>query len=33
MLVDSVLVAARVVVMFVVFAPVLMWRDLETRPK
>jgi len=31
--VDSMLVAASVVVMFAVFAAVLMWGDLQTRPK
>ena len=31
--VDSMLVAASVVVMFVVFAAVLAWGDWQTRPK
>jgi len=31
--VDSMLVAASVVLMFTVFAAVLMWGDLQTRPK
>ena len=31
--VDSMLVAASVVVMFVVFAAVLAWGDLQTRTK
>ncbi len=31
--VDSMLVAASVVLMFVAFAAVLMWGDLQTRPK
>jgi hypothetical protein len=31
--VDSMLVAAGVVVMFVVFAAVLAWGDFQTRPK
>jgi hypothetical protein len=31
--VDSMLVAASVVVMFVAFAAALMWGDLQTRPK
>lgn len=31
--VDSMLVAASVVLMFVVFAAVLAWGDLQTRPK
>jgi hypothetical protein len=31
--VDSMLVAAGVVLMFAVFAAVLMWGDLKTRPK
>jgi hypothetical protein len=31
--VDSMLVAASVVLMFVVFAGVLAWGDLQTRPK
>jgi hypothetical protein len=31
--VDSMLVAASVVVMFVAFAAVLMWGDFQTRPK
>jgi hypothetical protein len=31
--VDSMLVAASVVMMFVVFAAVLAWGDLQTRPK
>ena len=30
---DSMLVAAAVTVMFVVFAAVLMWGDLQTRPR
>ena len=30
---DSMLVAAGVVLMFVVFAAVLAWGDLQTRPK
>jgi hypothetical protein len=31
--VDSMLVAASVVMMFVVFAAVLAWGDFKTRPK
>jgi len=31
--VDSMLVAASVVLMFVVFASALAWGDLQTRPK
>jgi len=31
--VDSMLVAASVVLMFAAFAAVLMWGDLQTRPK
>jgi hypothetical protein len=31
--VDSMLVAASVVVMFVAFGAVLAWGDLQTRPK
>ena len=31
--VDSMLVTAGVVLMFVVFAAVLAWGDLQTRPK
>ena len=31
--VDSMLVAAGVVIMFVVFAAVLAWGDFQTRPK
>ncbi len=31
--VDSMLVAAAVTAMFVVFAAVLAWGDLQTRPK
>ena len=31
--VDSMLVAASVILMFVAFAAVLMWGDLQTRPK
>ena len=31
--VDSILVAAGVVAMFGAFAAVLMWGDLQTRPK
>jgi len=31
--VDSMLVAASVVVMFVAFAAALVWGDLQTRPK
>jgi hypothetical protein len=31
--VDSILVAASVVIMFVVFAAVLAWGDFQTRPK
>ncbi|WMT73398.1 hypothetical protein [Bradyrhizobium sp. Ash2021] len=31
--VDSMLVAASVVTIFVIFAAVLMWGDLQTRPK
>jgi len=31
--VDSMIVAAGVVVMFVVFAAVLAWGDFQTRPK
>jgi hypothetical protein len=31
--VNSILVASGVVVMFVVFAAVLIWGDLQTRPK
>ena len=31
--VDSMFVAASVVVMFVVFAAVLAWGDFQTRPK
>ena len=31
--VDSMLVAVSVVLMFVAFAAVLMWGDLQTRPK
>ncbi|SDP28426.1 hypothetical protein [Afipia sp. GAS231] len=31
--VDSMLVAVSVVVMFVAFGAVLMWGDLQTRPK
>jgi len=31
--VDSMIVAASVVVMFVVFAAVLAWGDFQTRPK
>ena len=30
---DSMLVAAAVTVMFVVFAVVLIWGDLQTRPR
>jgi hypothetical protein len=31
--IDSMLVAASVVVMFVAFAAALIWGDLQTRPK